>query len=99
MIRRHHRVQIKRIEKLTLPTSLASHHPLPPSMAESIQRNHGSQPTSMGVLQHIHRLSGRASLWIRHAELERLAQAQGASVVGNSPGSYPPRNWEPHERN
>ena len=51
MIPRHHLVEIKRLEELTLSVLPPTHHaPLPPMPASS-QRNHGSRVVSTGVLQ------------------------------------------------
>src|SRR5271155_3305266 len=52
MIRRHHLVQIERVEELTLSALLPPHHrPLPANRSPDV-RNHGSTVVSTRVLQH-----------------------------------------------
>jgi hypothetical protein len=51
MVRRHHLIEIKGIKELTLSISSTPHHASLPPINHSIERNHGSQIASMGVLQ------------------------------------------------
>ena len=52
MIRRHHLVEIERVEKLTLSALSPPHHRKLPANRNPDPRNHGSAAASTRVLQH-----------------------------------------------
>jgi len=53
VIGRHHVVEVKLIEELTLPVLPPPHHSPAPQLILLKQRNHGSTQGSTGVLQHV----------------------------------------------